>query len=207
MKIHVVTAHPESRSFNFALKRVAVEALQGEGHEVQCSDLYQDDFQASAGPGDFEKPQESSSWQLANAQVDHEKHGGFVFEIRREQERVLWADLAILQFPIWWGSYPAILKGWIDRVLSYGFAYGRNRTLSPRAAMYSVTTGGAANEAEVVEYRERVHGLSEDVFGYLGWQVLAPSICHGPADAGAEARQQMLVDFENHLRREICAES
>ena len=109
----------------------------------------------------------------------------------------------LLQFPIWWGSYPAILKGWIDRVLSYGFAYGRYRTLPPKAAMYSVTTGGAANEAEAVEYRERVDGLAEDVFGYLGWQVLPPSICHGPANAGAQARQQMLDDFENHLRKQL----
>ncbi|MEM7357160.1 MAG: NAD(P)H-dependent oxidoreductase, partial [Acidobacteriota bacterium] len=203
MKVHVVTAHPETRSFNFALRCLAVETLQGEGHEVQCSDLYQDGFAASAGPGDFEQPQRAGSWQLASAQLDHAKHGGFVCEIRREQERVLWSDLTILQFPIWWGSYPAILKGWIDRVLSYGFAYGRARTLSPRAAMYSVTTGGAADEAEAVEYRERVQGLAEDVFGYLGWQVLPPSICHGPADSRAEARQQMLDDFESHLRKEV----
>ena len=203
MKVHVVTAHPEPRSFNFALRRLAVETLQGEGHEVQCSDLYQDGFRASAGPGDFEKPQGSGSWQLASAQLDHEKHGVYVFEIRREHERVIWADFTILQFPIWWGSYPAILKGWIDRVLSYGFAYGRYRTLPPKAAMYSVTTGGAANEAEAVEYRERVDGLAEDVFGYLGWQVLPPSICHGPANAGAQARQQMLDDFENHLRKQL----
>ncbi len=203
MKVHVVTAHPESRSFNFALRRIAVETLRGEGHEVQCSDLYQDGFHAAAGPGDFENPQEAAPWQLASAQLHHKKHGGFVDEIRREQERVLWADLIMLQFPIWWGSYPAVLKGWIDRVLSYGFAYGRDRTLSPRTAMYSVTTGGAANEEEAVEYRERVHGLAEDVFGYLGWQVLPPSICHGPAAVIPETRQQMLDDFAGHLRNEV----
>ena len=203
MKVHVVTAHPEPRSFNFALKSLVVETLQGEGHEVRCSDLYQDGFHAVAGPGDFEKPQASGSWQLASAQLNHEKHGGFVDEIRREQERVLWADLTILQFPIWWGSYPAVLKGWIDRVLSYGFAYGRYRTLPPKVAMYSVTTGGVANEAEVIEYQERIDGLAEDVFGYLGWKVLPPSICHGPADAEPEARQRMLDALENHLRREV----
>ncbi|MEM9595787.1 MAG: NAD(P)H-dependent oxidoreductase [Acidobacteriota bacterium] len=200
MKVHVVTAHPETRSFNFALRRLAVETLRDLGHGVQCSDLYQNDFRASAGPGDFEKPQGADPWQLASAQVDHGKHGGFVDEIRREQDRVVWSDLTILQFPIWWGSYPAILKGWIDRVLSYGFAYGRDRTLAPRAAMYSVTTGGAADDAEAAEYRVRVDGLAEDVFGYLGWRVLPPSICHGPANAGAQARRQMLDSFGSHLR-------
>ncbi|MEM8932267.1 MAG: NAD(P)H-dependent oxidoreductase [Acidobacteriota bacterium] len=205
MKAHIVTAHPEPRSFNFALSRLAVEVLRDAGHAVRCSDLYQEGFRASAGPGDFEKPSEVDPWQLASAQLDHATHGGFVADIRREQENVAWADLTILQFPIWWGSYPAILKGWIDRVLSYGFAYGRTRSLPPKAAMYSVTTGGAADEAEAAEYRERVDGLADDVFGYLGWQVLPPSICHGPAGVGAEARRQMLDDFESHLQRNVAA--
>lgn len=203
MKVHVVTAHPESRSFNFALRRIAVETLRGEGHEVQCSDLYQDGFKASAGPGDFENPQDADPWQLASAQLHPEKQGGFVPEIRREQDRVRWSDLTVLQFPLWWGTYPALLKGWIDRVLSYGFAYGRDKTLFPRAVMYSVTTGGAANAEETAEYRQRVDGLAEDVFGYMGWKVLTPSICHGPAAVGPEARQRMLHDFTRHLRNEV----
>src|SRR3546814_18384746 len=45
-------------------------------------------------------------------------------DIALEQEKLLWADALILQFPLWWFSMPAILKGWVERVYAYGFAYG-----------------------------------------------------------------------------------
>src|SRR3546814_6853893 len=45
-------------------------------------------------------------------------------DIAREQDKLLWADAVILQFPMWWFSMPAILKGWVERVYAYGFAYG-----------------------------------------------------------------------------------
>lgn len=41
-----------------------------------------------------------------------------------EQEKLLWADTIIFQFPLWWYTMPAILKGWVDRVFTYRFAYG-----------------------------------------------------------------------------------
>src|SRR3546814_19564364 len=45
-------------------------------------------------------------------------------DIALEQEKLLWADALILQFPLWWFSMPAILKGWLERVYASGFAYG-----------------------------------------------------------------------------------
>ena len=45
-------------------------------------------------------------------------------DAKTEIEKLLWADTLILQFPLWWFSMPAILKGWVDRVFAYGFAYG-----------------------------------------------------------------------------------
>src|SRR3546814_1822066 len=45
-------------------------------------------------------------------------------DIALEQEKLLWADALILQFPLWWFSMPAILKGCVERVYAYGFAYG-----------------------------------------------------------------------------------
>lgn len=65
---------------------------------------------------------------------------------------VEWADLLIFQFPIWWTSYPAILKGWIDRVFANGFAFDSSRDkyyetgLLRGKAMVSFTTG-AVKEA------------------------------------------------------------
>jgi multimeric flavodoxin WrbA len=71
---------------------------------------------------------------------------------RSRAEKILAADAVILQFPLWWFGMPAILKGWIDRVYAYGFAYGYkgvgNRfrygdgALKGKRAMLSVMCGG-----------------------------------------------------------------
>jgi len=45
-------------------------------------------------------------------------------DITREQEKLHWADTVIFQFPLWWFTMPAIMKGWFERVYAYGFAYG-----------------------------------------------------------------------------------
>lgn len=76
-------------------------------------------------------------------------------DIAGEQEKLLWADTVIFQFPLWWFSLPAIMKGWIDRVYAYGFAYGVGEhsdthwgdrygegTFAGKRAMLVVTAGG-----------------------------------------------------------------
>ena len=45
-------------------------------------------------------------------------------DIETEQAQLRWADALILQFPMWWFSMPAIMKGWVERVYAYGFGYG-----------------------------------------------------------------------------------
>lgn len=73
-----------------------------------------------------------------------------------EQHKLLAADAVVFQFPLWWFGFPAILKGWVDRVFAYGFAYGYrgagNRyrygdgALAGKRAMLSVTVGGPAED-------------------------------------------------------------
>ncbi len=120
--------------------------------------------------------------------------GGFQSEdIQQEQEKLLWADAVILQFPLWWFSMPAILKGWIDRVYACGFAYGvgvgehsdthwgdryGEGTLAGKRAMLVVTMGGWASH-----YGPRgINGHIDDILFpiqhgilfYPGFDVLPP---------------------------------
>ena len=65
----------------------------------------------------------------------------------REQQRFQQADLLVVHFPLWWGGMPAILKGWFDRVLAYGFAYADGKRYDSgyfrgRRGILCVTTGG-----------------------------------------------------------------
>jgi putative NADPH-quinone reductase len=65
------------------------------------------------------------------------------FNIRAEQEALLWAEVIVLQFPFYWYSVPGLLKSWIDEVLLYGFAYGKTGDkLKGKHLLLSFTTGG-----------------------------------------------------------------
>jgi NAD(P)H dehydrogenase (quinone) len=116
---------------------------------------------------------------------------------------LLQADLVILQFPIWWGSFPAILKGWIERVCAYGFAYSPDKQLAGKQLMLSVTTGGAANEVECQYYLDKISTMANEVFGYMKMEITAPHFVHGPTSLSAVSRAQSLENFGEHLGRVI----
>ncbi|KAK9320864.1 flavoprotein-like protein [Lipomyces orientalis] len=124
MKVLLVFAHPEPRSFNGALRDVAVEELIAQGHEVQVSDLYAMRWKPEIDRSDFPNVAPGSQLQVSAASGTSFANNTLTDDVKAEQEKLLWADILILQFPLWWWSMPAILKGWVDRVYSYGFAYG-----------------------------------------------------------------------------------
>ncbi|MBU0552408.1 NAD(P)H-dependent oxidoreductase [Myxococcota bacterium] len=69
----------------------------------------------------------------------------YKIDVSAEQAALVAADQIILQFPLYWYSVPAILKAWIDQVLTYGFAYGSTgKALHGKALYLSLTTGGPA---------------------------------------------------------------
>ncbi len=155
MKVFIVYAHPEPKSLNGSLLKFSVQVLAEAGHQVQVSDLYAMQWKAIADRHDF-------PWLDAAEELNYAAASGAAFagkkqlpEIEVEQQKLLWADVVIFQFPMWWYSMPAILKGWIDRVYAYKFAYGIGEhggekwgdrfgegTLKGRKAMIVTTMGG-----------------------------------------------------------------
>src|SRR5690554_2029072 len=123
MNVLIVLAHPEPNSFNAALCARAKAALEEAGHEVTISDLYAEGFNPVAGRHDFLSVANPDRFHYQTEQAYAARHGTYAPDVAREQERVAAADLIILQFPLWWGGVPSILKGWGERVYSYGFGY------------------------------------------------------------------------------------
>ncbi len=158
MKYFIVYAHPEPRSLNGALLEQAVASLTAAGHEVRVSDLHAMNFKAVADAADF--PQRDPTERLVYHRASGEAyHGGTQSpDIAAEQEKLRWADHVVLQFPLWWFSMPAIMKGWIDRVFAHGFGIGVPKpgtrqwlrygegTLAGRRAMIATTTGGRESQ-------------------------------------------------------------
>jgi NAD(P)H dehydrogenase (quinone) len=191
MKVFIVYAHPEPRSLNGALLELAVRHLSARGHQVRVSDLYAMSWKAVADGDDFPRQDRGQRLFYARASKAAFAEGSQSPEVAAEQQKLLWADAVILQFPMWWFSMPAILKGWVERVFAYGFAYGvgvhegerwgdryGEGTLTGRRAMLSVTMGGRAPH-----YSERgVNGPLEDllfpihhgILFYPGMAVLPP---------------------------------
>jgi len=155
-KVLIVFAHPEPTSLTRQMVDTAVEALTAQGHDVMLSDLYGMGWKAVYDAADFPDradPQRLSFVAESSHAFDSATQPK---DIVAEQEKVLAADAIIFLFPLWWFGMPAIMKGWIDRVWAYGFAYGfkgaGNRYrygeggLTGRRALLVVTTGGPAED-------------------------------------------------------------
>jgi NAD(P)H dehydrogenase (quinone) len=105
MKISVILAHPDPESFNHAIARTAIRQLRKNGHSVLFHDLYNENFDPRLDAEEI-----SSDALLPKIIRDH-------------CEELAQADGIIIIHPNWWGQPPAILKGWIDRVIRPGVAY------------------------------------------------------------------------------------
>ncbi|SDG48211.1 NAD(P)H dehydrogenase (quinone) [Lentzea fradiae] len=195
MKTLIVHAHPEPKSFNSALKDLAVSTLEGAGHEVRVSDLYAMRWKATVDAADY-GPAASSPLRVARDSGRAFDTGTLTEDVRAEQEKLLWADTVIFQFPLWWFTMPAILKGWVDRVFTYHFAYGVGEhnetrygdrygegTLAGRRALLSVTVGGAESHYSARGVNGPVDDLlfpiQHGILHYPGLEVLPPFVVYG----------------------------
>jgi len=211
MKVLLVHAHQEAKSFCSALQAAAVESLRAAGHEIVVSDLYRDGFKAEADRRDFALAADADYFKYQNEERqawEQARFDGFAADIAREQRRLQWCEVLILNFPLYWFSVPAILKGWIDRVLAVGFAYGGGKwfetaPLYGRRALLSFTCGATperfAEDALFGPLEHCLHGLHRGTLMFCGFEVLKPNVCWAPAGAGAERRAAYLADWRARL--------
>lgn len=209
MKVLIVHAHPEPQSFTAALRDQAVATLEGQGHEVKVSDLYAMQWNPVASAADFSSRENPDYLVYALEQRVGVKNQSIAADIQGELDTLLWADLLILNFPIFWFSAPAMLKGWIDRVLVSGVCYGGKRFydqggLAGKRAMVTVTLGGR----EHMFGEGAVHGPLEDMLrpilrgtlAYVGYDVLAPFVAWHVPYISTDARQDFLVGYDQRLQ-------
>lgn len=116
-----VLAHPRQNSLNGHLFRAGVQALS-RTHDVATSDLYASGFDPVLGAQDLGDAADHPG-NIAIQAGDGCRQGRAAADVVSEQAKLARAELLVLQFPLWWYGPPAILKGWLDRVLTDGFAY------------------------------------------------------------------------------------
>jgi len=108
MKVLVLHAHPVETSYNAALHRIIVDRLAAKGHEVDDCNLYAEDFD----------PRLTRAERLAYHDVDVNTEPVALYV-----ERLRAAEALVLSFPVWNYGYPAILKGFFDRVFVPGVSF------------------------------------------------------------------------------------
>ncbi len=214
MNALIVHAHPEPRSFCSALRDVAVHELEASGATVEVSDLYEDGFVPVLSWHDFTAPVEPAVLRPMEEQAAAVSSGTLAADVAEQVARLQRADLVIVNAPMWWYSVPAIMKGWFDRVLVSGVAYGVGDVkpfTGPLNAKRALLTLTASNEAadftaeragtlETV-LRPIVHGT----FRYVGMQVLEPFVAFG-ADVVDEATRATYLAAYSARLRELVAE-
>jgi len=210
MNVLIVYAHPEPKSFNGAMKDLAVETLRGAGHEVVVSDLYAMRFNPVVGEQDFLGERANPEFlSIATEQTKALQSHTLAPDIVAEQYKLARADLLILQFPIWWFGMPAIMKGWADRVFARGFAYIAGRKYDTgmfkgKTAMISATTGTSADTYAPDGIDGDIHSVLWPVHNgllrYSGFDVVEPYVAYMPGRVSAVERQSYLDGYRECLR-------
>ncbi|MEO0048179.1 MAG: hypothetical protein RLZZ410_1138 [Pseudomonadota bacterium] len=208
MKILIIHAHPEPKSFCSAMKDTAIETFQSLGHEVQVSDLHQMNWNPVASGDDFEVRSQPDYLVYALEQRESYKSGKISPDIQAEIDKLKWCDVLIFNFPMYWFSVPAILKGWIDRVFVSGFCYGGKRFydeggLKGKKGLLAFTLGGR----EHMFGEDKIHGemqtmlrpLLRGSMAYVGLSVLPPFIGWHVPYITDEARQTLLKQYREYL--------
>ena len=116
MNCLVVIAHPLADSLCRSLARVAIDALRSAGHTVEVEDLH------------------ASGFSPVLTRAERQSYYGSPFDsslLAAQADRLLRAEALVLVFPTWWFGFPAILKGWFDRVWAPGIAYDHASDLGP----------------------------------------------------------------------------
>ena len=161
MKQLIIYAHPNPQSLNGQFKQAVETTLRQGKNEVIVRDLYALNFNPV----------------LSLADMAGQRKGQVSEDVRREQEYVTWADCITFIYPIWWTGLPAMMKGYIDRVFSYGFAYcyeqGVQKGLLRGKQALIINTHGKSHE----EYRtigmDQALSLTSDygIFAYCGFEI------------------------------------
>ena len=194
MRVLVVLAHPLEDSLNGRLARMVHDELAGAGHHVTTLDLYREGF---------------------DPRLTAEERAGY-YETRHEPPSVSGAaelascEALVLVFPTWWFGFPAILKGWLDRVLAPGLAFDHGRDFGPIVPrltglrhLVAVTTLGSPWWVDLVAMRRPVRRVLKTAV--LGGCAPNARLHYLPLYAAERVSADRLAGYEARLRKSLGA--
>lgn len=177
MKILVIFDHPRRDSFCGAVLDAYVKGLESAGHQAEIADLHAEGFDPRMGVED------EPDWGNAAKQYSP--------AVLAEQARVDRADALAFIFPVWWWSFPATTKGWIDRVWNNGWAYGDRKLPHQKARLVAVAASDAESYAKRGYDSAMKTQLLTGIMDYCGIEDNAVDFLHNSL-ASDDARKELL---------------
>ena len=183
MHILAVFAHPSPKCFNRSVLDTLIEVAQGKKHDTDILDLYAEKFDPVLREDDFEQF----------------NRGRTPDDIQQMQDRVAKADVVAIIHPVWWFGMPAVLKGWIDRVFSYGFAYGHDSRgvkplLAGKKAILLNSAGGAEGPSyDATGFKDAMVKLNDlGIYEFVGFDIILRRFFFEIPAASDEMRREIL---------------
>lgn len=191
MNVLVIYAHPYKQSFNHAIKETIVESVALGSNLVEVRDLYVLNFNPVL-----------RAEELANSF----NSGTVLDDVAVEQEFIRWADMVVFVYPLWWAGMPAILRGYLDRVLSFGFAYtadenGTTGLLGNKQIVMINTIGATQQDYEANGMLKALETIANPgIFNFCGTAVKKYfQFCAIPSSA-LEERQKILSEVSEFFK-------
>ncbi len=178
-KILVINAHPYDESYVSELFRTYVNHLDTNKHQVKTIELGKMTFDPVLRYG-----------YTKRMPVDN--------DIELSQNLVSWADHIVFFYPIWWTTMPALLKGWIDRVITPGFAFNSEgfkttKHLKGRTAQLFMTSDAPALYQRLI-LNSPVRLMKRHILGYCGIKVVKSDIFGMVKSAKRERARKRFIE-------------
>jgi NAD(P)H dehydrogenase (quinone) len=193
MKHLVVFAHPNQESFCKGIVDTIELISEKKGDNIVIRDLYKFGFDPILKPSDFVGMQS----------------GNIPEDIGAEQEFIKWADVITFVYPVWWVGLPAMLKGYVDRVFSYGFAYesvdGAPRgLLNGKKAVLFCTTGSPNEVYDQNGMHNSMKQITDvGIFNFSGIEVISHTFFGAVPYVPEETRAEYLKEVEQIIMDKI----
>ena len=192
MKNLIIYAHPNPASLNHLFKQTVLESLERSEQEIVIRDLNEINFNPV----------------LSLEDMNGQRIGKVTEDVQIEQDFITWADRIIFIYPIWWTGMPAIMKGYIDRVFSYGFAYrydqGIQKGLLTGKKAIIINSHGKSNAEYAESGLDKALALTSDtgIFNYCGLKIQQ----HFYFDKADRASAESISDWKNEIMA-VCKSS
>ena len=155
MHVLVVIAHPRKTSLTQAVSEKVCSGLLKSGCTIEVADLYTENFDPCLNS------QDEPDWDFVEKE--------YSVAVKKEMARIERADALVMIFPVWWWNMPAMLKGWIDRVWGYGFAYGEGNKLPVKKILaLGVAANTEGDEGSQAFFEDFKKQMIEGTFKYCG---------------------------------------